>query len=154
MMYKYACIFTVRTICLLLMACKYSDLNMDTSNDERINVMIRLFLDLPTLLFICVFSAFSYYLSRLNMEVETILHQMDDVALANQSLHRSGRSSTAGQLLPQDQMANELHLQFKGDQIRENTTGFAKMFFIIANILLLIFYIVCFAKCKYLLSSC
>ena len=41
------------------------------------------------------------------------------------------------------------YLQFHGDQIRENTTGFAKMFFIIANVLLFIFYIVCFAKCKY-----
>lgn len=40
-------------------------------------------------------------------------------------------------------------MSFYGDQIRENTTGFAKMFFIISNILLFIFYCVCFAKCKY-----
>ena len=39
-------------------------------------------------------------------------------------------------------------LQAHGEQIRENTTGFAKMFFIIANLLLAIFYFVCFGKCK------
>lgn len=35
-----------------------------------------------------------------------------------------------------------------GERIRENTTGFAKMFFIIANLVLTIFYFVCFFKYK------
>ena len=105
-----AFILLVRTICLVLMSCKYSDLNEDSSDDDRLNVMIRLLLDLPTLLLIFVFSAFSYYLSRLNMEVETILHQMDDVSLLNQSIHRSGRSSTAPGHFQQDQISGGLNL--------------------------------------------
>ena len=64
----------MRTICLLFMTFKFSKLNQDTENDAPLNVVIRLFLDLPTLILISVFSAFSYYLSRLNMEIEMILH--------------------------------------------------------------------------------
>lgn len=47
------------------------------------SVPLRLSLDLPTLFVISVFSAFSYYLSRLNLEVETILHQNDEVNVHN-----------------------------------------------------------------------
>lgn len=60
------------------MTFKYSNLNEDTENDDSLNLVLRLMLDFPTLLLISVFSAFSYYLSRLNLEVETLLHQMDD----------------------------------------------------------------------------
>ena len=60
------------------MTFKFSKMNENTENDAPLNVVIRLFLDLPTLILISVFSAFSYYLSRLNMEIEMILHQMDD----------------------------------------------------------------------------
>ena len=56
------------------MTFKFSNMNQDTENDAPLNVVIRLFLDLPTLILISVFSAFSYYLSRLNMEIEMILH--------------------------------------------------------------------------------
>ena len=63
------------------MSIKFSDLNADPSNDKSLNLFIRLLLDLPTLILISVFSAFAYYLSRLNMEVETILHQIDDSTL-------------------------------------------------------------------------
>ena len=73
----FAALFLVcflRTLCLLFMTFKFSKLNQDTENDAPLNVVIRLFLDLPTLILISVFSAFSYYLSRLNMEIEMILH--------------------------------------------------------------------------------
>ena len=43
-------------------------------NQQVLNQVIQLSLDLPSLMLISVFSAFSYYLSRLNLEVETILH--------------------------------------------------------------------------------
>lgn len=44
------------------------------AGDEALNEVIQLSLDLPSLMLISVFSAFSYYLSRLNLEVETIMH--------------------------------------------------------------------------------
>ena len=134
---------TVRVICLVLMSIKFSDLNSDPTNDKPLNMFIRLLLDLPTLILISVFSAFAYYLSRLNLEVETILHQIDD---ANHPQFNS-MAPQSQSVIVQNQ-ASEQYLQLYGDQIRENTTGFSKMFFIIANIILFIFYIVCFAKCK------
>ena len=131
----------------MFMTFKYSAFNKDTEDDQALNVTIRLSLDLPTLLLISVFSAFSYYLSRLNLEVETILHSLDDPSVntfssrpVRATAYNSDLAATGGQQ----------YLQFHGSQIRENTTGFAKMFFLISNILLFIFYIVCFAKCKYL----
>jgi hypothetical protein len=56
------------------MTFKFSEFNDLTNDDSVLNSIIRLSLDLPTLVLISVFSAFSYYLSRLNLEVETILH--------------------------------------------------------------------------------
>ena len=44
------------------------------NNQQVLNQVIQLSLDLPSLMLISIFSAFSYYLSRLNLEVETILH--------------------------------------------------------------------------------
>ena len=110
-------------------------------------MLIHLLMDLPTLILISVFSAFAYYLSRLNMEIETIWHSMDESHNSNnvvgaQRMPRSNMMSSSEQI-------NERILQLQGTQIRENTTSFAKMFYIIANLLLVIFYIVCFAKCKY-----
>lgn len=64
----------MRAICLMSMTFKYSELNKTNLDDNSLNLAIRLLLDLPTLVLISVFSAFSYYLSRLNQEVETILH--------------------------------------------------------------------------------
>lgn len=58
----------------MFMTFKYSELNETKMDDSNLNLAIRLLLDLPTLILISVFSAFSYYLSRLNQEVETILH--------------------------------------------------------------------------------
>ena len=68
----------VRAFCLVFMTFKYSELNETSMDDCSLNLAIRLLLDLPTLLLIAVFSAFAYYLSRLNQEVETILHQIDE----------------------------------------------------------------------------
>jgi len=61
------------------MTLKYSELNKDIEDDALLNVFIHLLLDLPTLILISVFSAFSYYLSSLNMEVETIMSEMDEM---------------------------------------------------------------------------
>lgn len=73
----FAALFAIcllRAICLMSMTFKYSELNKTNLDDNSLNLAIRLLLDLPTLVLISVFSAFSYYLSRLNQEVETILH--------------------------------------------------------------------------------
>jgi len=129
----------VRTIFLVVMTYKHSEKNTDGSDDQSLNVLLHLLLDLPSLILISVFSAFSYYLSRLNLEMETMMHEMDDQAAGS----LVNRSSLASSQLNKDQF-----LQVHGEQIRENTSGFAKNFFISANILLVIFYVVCFAKCK------
>ena len=71
------------------MTFKFSSINKDTDNDELLNMMIRLALDLPTIMMISVFSAFSYYLSQLNLEIEAILHQIDDHAGNNPYNSRS-----------------------------------------------------------------
>jgi len=71
------------------MTFKFSEFNDLTNDDSVLNSIIRLSLDLPTLILISVFSAFSYYLSRLNLEVETILHQMDE---PNASGHFNSRA--------------------------------------------------------------
>jgi len=60
------------------MTFKCSELNKDVTDDQTLNIFIHLLLDLPSFILISVFSAFSYYLSRLNLEMETIMHQMDD----------------------------------------------------------------------------
>ena len=69
----------VRTLCLILMTMKFSELNQNSDDDAPLNVLIRLLLDLPTLILISVFSAFAYYLSSLNMEVETIMQEIDEM---------------------------------------------------------------------------
>ena len=136
------------------MSIKFSKLNENKDNDSPLNMTIRLSLDLPTLILISVFSAFAYYLSRLNLEVETILHDLDEPININNAFDsRSNRrtATVAGTLA--DQSAGDQSLHVYGGQIRENTTGFAKMFFFIANVLLFIFYVACFAKCKFLKDS-
>mmetsp|Transcript_34012 Transcript_34012/g.41940 ORF Transcript_34012/g.41940 Transcript_34012/m.41940 type:complete len:149 (-) Transcript_34012:910-1356(-) len=127
----------LRTICLVIMTLKFSELNSDPRDDAPLNVLIKLLLDLPTLILISVFSAFAYQLSSLNMEVETIMHELDEQ-----------QHQTAANLVPtaRPSSSRQQFLQVHGEQIRENTTGFAKMFFIISNLLLTIFYFVCFAK--------
>lgn len=67
----------MRTFCLVLITLKYSELNKNVEDDAPLNILIHLLLDLPTLILISVFSAFAYYLSSLNMEVETIMQEMD-----------------------------------------------------------------------------
>ena len=61
------------------MTMKFSELNQNSDDDAPLNVLIRLLLDLPTLILISVFSAFAYYLSSLNMEVETIMQEIDEM---------------------------------------------------------------------------
>ena len=65
----------VRTICLVVMTMKFSEINDDPTDDAPLNVLIKLLLDLPTLVLISVFSAFAYQLSSLNMEVESIMQE-------------------------------------------------------------------------------
>lgn len=82
----------VRTVCLIALSLKYSDFNQDKKDDAGLNVVIHLLMDLPTLILISVFSAFAYYLSKLNMEIETIWHQMDESSNAAR-LSRSNMTS-------------------------------------------------------------
>ena len=72
-----------------MLSLKYSDFNSNKEDDGALNVLIHLLLDLPTLILISVFSAFAYYLSRLNMEVETIWHQLDESSNTRSGVHRS-----------------------------------------------------------------
>lgn len=69
----YDVVWTVRTFFLVVMTFKCSELNKDLTDDQTLNIFIHLLLDLPSFILISVFSAFSYYLSRLNLEMETIM---------------------------------------------------------------------------------
>ena len=84
-----------------------------------LNLAVRLSLDLPSLILISVFSAFSYYLSRLNLEVETILHQMDDIGSArsnggNNVLDYHERVNRPSHAV-HDNRTGSQYLQFHGD---------------------------------------
>ena len=146
-----------------LLAVKLRIRQIESGEDYALNVASQLMVDLPTLFIISSFSVFAYYLSKLTIEIESVMRNQHTQTFfgiqerisphpkfASQNNKREGSNfllspqAEADSYNGSDQF-NPLALSQTSNGSQANLT---KILFILANITLYCLYLICFTQCK------